>query len=67
MVSCFDSSPPSCGLLVEISELVSDFSLADCNFCSAHGGQHDDTQVAVFGKLFVCRSCHYTFLKQNET
>jgi len=26
---------------------VSDFSLSDCNFCSAHGGLHVDTQVAV--------------------
>ena len=36
-------------------ELVSDFSLSDCNFCSAHGAQHADTQVAVVGSFpFAC-------------
>ena len=36
------------------------FSLFDCNFCSAHGAQHVDTQVAVVESFsFAC--CHDMF------
>ena len=34
------------------------FSLSDCNFCSAHGAQHVDTQVAVVGSFSF--ACHAT-------
>ena len=34
------------------------FSLSDCNFCSAHGGLHVDTQVAVVGSFSF--ACHAT-------
>ena len=27
------------------------FSLSDCKFCSAHGPEHVDTQVAVVGSF----------------
>ena len=36
------------------------FSLSDCNFCSAHGPVHVDTQVAVAVSFsFAC--CHDMF------
>ena len=34
-----------------------DFSMSDCNFCSAHGCIRVDTQVAVVGKFsFACNA-----------
>ena len=51
--------------LVRWCELVSDFSLSDCNFCSAHGGLHVDTQVAVVGSFSF--ACHVTTRFWNKT
>ena len=48
--------------LVRRCELVSDLSLSNCNFWSAHGAlhAHADTQVAVVGSFsFAC--CHDMF------
>ena len=31
--------------------------MSDCNFCSAHGAQHADTQVTVVGSFsFACHA-----------
>ena len=54
--------------LVRWCELVSDFSLSDCNFCSAHGGLHADTQVAVVGSFsFACHATTRFWNKATET
>ena len=46
-----------------------DFSLSDCNLCSAHGRVHADTQVAVGGSFsFACLPRHVpeTFFRKRK-
>ena len=54
--------------LVRWCELVSDFSLSNCNLCSAHGREHADTQVAVVGSFsFACHATTRFWNKTTET